>query len=146
MPLLLAVTLLTGCGESTGPTAVTPQAVAGSYVAARGSTGAPAYGTLTFTTTANGTTTDQLARGAQVQLALTPGGATTGRLVVPNDGANAGIDADLAGTWALGGTTVRLQHAADTFLRDMTLTVAGDRLTGDATFSGIRVRVVLQRQ
>lgn len=120
MPLLVAVTLLTGCGESTGPAPVTPQAVAGSYVAARGSTGAPAYGTLTFTTTANGATADQLARGAQVQLALAPGGATTGRLVVPNDEANAGIDADLAGTWTLSGTTLRLQHAADTFLPSAT--------------------------
>jgi len=56
-----------------------------------------------------------------------------------------GFDGDLAGTWTLSGTTVRLQHAADTFLRDMPLTVAGNQLTGDATFSGVRVRLVLQR-
>ena len=144
--LLATAPLLTCCGNSTAPQPPASQLVAGSYVAEQSGAGAPAYGTLTFTTTTGGAATDQLARGARVQLALAPGGTTTGRLLVPGEGATAGLDADLAGTWTLSGTTVRVQHAADTFLRDMPLTTSGDRLTGDATFSGVRVRLILQRR
>jgi hypothetical protein len=143
--IFIAAALLTGCSESTAPGDVTMQSVAGSYAAAPAASGTPTFGALTFTTTATGATANQLARGARVQLVLAPGGTTAGRLVVPGNGAEEGLDADLAGTWTLSGTTVRLQHAADTFLRDMPLTVAGNQLTGDATFSGVRVRLVLQR-
>lgn len=145
LALLSVVAMAGGCGNATGP-ALTTQSVAGTYAAAQSGAAAPAYGTLTFTTTANGATTDQLARGAQVQVVLAPGGTTTGRLLVPAQGTDPGLDANLAGTWTLSGSTVRLQHAADTFLRDMPLTAAGNQLIGDATFSGVRVRVVLQRQ
>lgn len=93
-----------------------------------------------------GQTTDYLAAGATARLELDADGTTTGRLFVPGGGENGGdFDADLAGTWTLQGDTVRLSHAADTFLRDMPLVVSRNSLAGDRTFSGIHVRIVLVR-
>ena len=47
------------------------------------------------------------------------------------------VDEDLDGTWAQTGDVVRLQHSADTFLRDIDLVLSGNKLTGqmsDPTF------------
>jgi hypothetical protein len=54
--------------------------------------------------------------------------------------------ANLAGSWTLNGTTVTLNHTADTFLRDMPLQLQGNTLVGDQTFSGTRVEVTLTKQ
>jgi hypothetical protein len=124
-----SLTLLPGCSDT-----LTVDDLAGSYSA------------TTFTTREAGATTDWLAAGAFINLTLTATGNTTGRVFVPGgneDGSD--FDADLTGTWALAGSQVTFQHSADTFLRDMSFAVDAGRLTGEATFSGVTVRVVLER-
>ena len=141
---------LAGCDESSGPEFPSRDDLAGAYVTVVPSSGGTAFGTLVFSTTENGVTVDRLARGAQIRLTLAASGATSGTLLVPDvaesPGEPADFVADLDGAWTLTGTTVTLDHEADTFLRDMPLTVRGDRLEGDRTFGDVRVRVVLQRQ
>jgi hypothetical protein len=123
--LLVATTV--ACGdESTGPSV---QAAAGTYTATR------------LRTTENGTTTDQLAAGATITLTLNANGTTSGHFTVPGE-----LNANLAGSWTLNGTTVSLNHTADTFLRDMPLQLQGNTLVGDQTFSGTRVEVTLTKQ
>jgi hypothetical protein len=144
---LLALSLAGCSGEPTSPAA----GVAGSYLATvPGSTGAAAYGSLVVTSTQNGVTTPVDVRGSEIGVLLAADGSTTGRLYVPSAPAgaapSAGIDADLAGTWSLAGDVVTLHHAADTFLRDMPLTVHGDELLGDATFGGVRVQLTLVKR
>lgn len=124
--------LLVACGDD--PAAPTLDEVVGTYHA------------TTFTTQEAGTATDQLAGGASITLNLTAQLTTAGRLFVPGgneDGSD--FDADLTGTWTLTGRTVNLEHAADTFLRDMPITADGSRLTGQATFAGVTVRIVLSK-
>src|SRR5439155_9705524 len=85
--------------------------------------------------------------GSLIDLTLVGDGGTTGRLFVPAPKpGTADFDAGLAGTWTLVADTVTLTHAADTFLRDMPLRVAGTRLEGDKTFSVVQIVVVLQKQ
>ncbi len=114
------------------PAALTAEDVVGTYHA------------TTFTTQEAGNTTDLLAAGASITLVMNANFTTAGRLFVPGgneDGSD--FDADLTGTWTLSGQTVDLDHPADTFLRDMSLTADGSRLTGQATFAQVTVRVVL---
>jgi hypothetical protein len=118
--------VVVACGDPTGPSV---QAVAGTYTATQ------------LSTTETGTTTNQLAAGASITLTLNANGTTSGRFIVPNE-----LDADLAGTWTLSGSTVTLSHSADTFLRDMPLQVRGNSLMGDQTFSGTRVQLTLTKQ
>ena len=130
-PIVLAVLLTLGCGDSTGPTM---SDVAGSYEA------------TTLTVEEGGVTTDFLSLGASFEITLSPSGTTTGRLFVPGGGEGGGdFDADLAGTWALNGTTVTFDHDADTFVRDMDFEYANDRLTGQETFNDVTISVVLAR-
>jgi hypothetical protein len=122
---------LVACGESTEPTV---DSVAGSYTA------------TAFTVTEGGSTTDVLADGGSITLTLNTGGSAAGRLFVPGgaeDGSD--FDEDLTGTWTLTGTAVSLDHAADTFLRDMTFTVSADRLTGQETFAEATIAVTLAK-
>lgn len=139
--ILLVAAGLAACDGPAEPSSQpTLQMVAGSYRAAHG------YGAITLTTTQNGETTDWLAKGASITIDLRGDGTTAGRVFIPGayeDGSD--FDADLAGTWTLAGGKVRLSHSADTFLRDMDLIFRTDRLEGEQTFSGVRVRVVLAR-
>lgn len=130
IPLVLT-SLAIACRESAGPSIGT---VAGVYTA------------TTFTSTTGGVTTNHLAEGGQILILLSIDGSTEGQLLVP-DGNEDGSDVnlDLTGTWALSGGTVELDHAADTFLRDMPFTVSGTRLHGDVTIDGARVQVTLAR-
>ena len=121
---LASVVLAAACGDSFSPTIDT---VAGTYTA------------TTFTTTVNGTTTDQLARDASLVLTLTAGGSTSGQLVMSD------FIESMAGTWLLTGDKVTIDQSADTFVRDMTFTATADELRGDATFGGTRVQVTLRR-
>jgi hypothetical protein len=124
-----SLALLTACSD-----ALTVDDLAGSYSA------------TTFTTQEGSATTDWLTGGASIHVTLSAAGNTSGRLFVPGgneDGSD--LDADLTGTWALAGSQVTFQHSADTFLRDMPFTVDAGRLIGEATFSGVTVRVVLER-
>jgi len=139
--LLVAVPLLGACDSPVAPPELTHAQLAGSYAAET------SYGSLTLTTTADGVTTNWLAAGARVELELRADGSTAGRLYIPGaDKGGADMDESLAGSWTLKGTTIQLAHEADTFLRDMPLTVHADRLEGDSTFGGVRVRLVLVRR
>jgi len=127
-----AVVTISACGRN--PFTPTVADMAGTYSA------------TTFTSTNGATTTDHLAVGGSLTLTLGPDGTTTGRLFVPAGAEGGGdLDADMAGTWTLTGSTVDFAQAADTFVRDMTFTAEPNRLRGSATFSGTTIRVVLER-
>lgn len=104
------------------------------------------YHARTFQIAADGESADMLAAGARIDLVLREDGSTQGRLLIPGMDEDGGdMDESLAGTWTLRADTVRLQHDADTFLRDMPLLARGRRLEGDRTFDGTRVVVSLER-
>jgi hypothetical protein len=132
MGLLGLAFVLGACGgDSFSPTTET---VAGSYTA------------TTFTITSSAGTTDLLAVGATVTVTLAGDGTTAGHLFVPNGAAGGGdLDEDLAGTWTLAGSTVTFSQTADTFIRDAAFTAGPNRLTGEDTFSGVTVRLVLSK-
>jgi len=129
---LLAVATIVACSDAFKPTI---DNVSGMYSA------------QTFTSDSAGTTKNWITAGATLDLALTPGGVVTGQLVMP------GVPSDtttfvalLDGTWSLTGKTVRFTQGADTFIRDVDWVVGENRLSGDETFGGVRVRVVLTKQ
>ncbi len=104
------------------------------------------YRAATFTMEEAGVTTDWLARGARITLTLNSDGTTAGRLFVPGGGeGGSDFEEDLSGSWELSGTTLRLDHAAETFLRDMVFSLAGTQLRGDETFGSVTVRVALSK-
>jgi hypothetical protein len=132
--LALAVSV-SACGGDGGPGfSPTDDNVAGEYTAT----------VLTLTTTAG--TTNYLASGATLSLALHTSGATTGHLFLPGgaeDGSD--FDADLTGTWDLTGSTVTFNQDADTFIRDVAFEATENRLTAEETFDDGTVRVVLAK-
>jgi hypothetical protein len=133
VPILGRITLLLSlisCGDDAFSPTV--EAVAGTYRA------------TTFTFNGGSTTTDLLAAGASVTVTLAPDGTTTGRMFVPGVGEGGGdLDADLAGTWALSGTTVTFSQEADTFMRDAPFTAEPNRLrTRSASSSEVVVLVL----
>jgi hypothetical protein len=116
------------------------QVVAGDYAAGG------EFGAFSFTTLANGETTDWLAIGAELTLDLRADGTVTGRLFVPEADEDGGdLDEGMNGTWTLDGNTVRFQQTADTFVRDLAFDWTDGVLTGERTFDDHRVRVVLLR-
>ena len=147
----IAFTVL-ACSDANGPTdGLTKEGLSATYIATVPASGSAAFGTLVLSTTENGVSVDHAARGAEIRLALASDGTTSGSLHIPNvtlDDSEEPVtfDANLAGAWSLTGNTITLSHDADTFLRDMPLTVKGDRLEGDRTFGGVRVRLSLVRQ
>lgn len=128
-----AVLLSAACGDS--PTGLTRADVAGSYEA------------TTLTVTDGDSTIDALAEGASLAITLGGDGTTAGTFVVPPSLSESGQEEpyDLEGTWTLEGGRVDFEHAADTFLRDMTLGVTDGRLAGQETFGSETLRVVLER-
>ena len=130
LPAPVAISMACG-GDAFSPTTAN---VAGAYTA------------TAFTTTIGGVTTNQLAGGASLTMTLATTGTITGRLFVPGAAEGGGnLDSDMAGTWTLTGSTVQFTQAADTFVRDMSFVASENRLTGDATFSGTRIHVVLTK-
>lgn len=128
IPLTLAL-VLGSCGDSFSPTVET---VAGSYTA------------ISFTLTSSVGTTDLLALGSTVDITLAADGTTSGRLFVPGgaeDGSD--LDVDLVGTWTLAGSTVTFNQTGDTFIRDVQFTAGRNRLSGEGTFNGTIIRLVL---
>ncbi len=112
----LILSLFACGGDSFSPTEET---VAGSYSAA------------TFTATSGAVT-------------LAADGTTTGRLLVPGSGeVGEDLDENLTGTWTLDGSTVTFSQTADTFIRDAPFTAGRDRLTGEGTFDGQTIRLIL---
>ncbi len=104
------------------------------------------YRATTFTMEEAGVTTDWLALGASIVLTLNSDGTAAGRLLVPGGGRDGSdFDEDLTGVWDLTGTTLRLNHTAETFLREMVFRVAGSRLSGEETFGSVTVRLALSK-
>lgn len=129
IPLTLALVLGSCGGDSFSPTVET---VAGSYTAS------------SFTLSSSVGTTDLLALGSTVDLTLAVDGTTSGRLFVPGgaeDGSD--LDVDLVGTWTLSGSTVTFDQTGDTFIPDVQFTAGRNRLSGEGTFSGTIIRLVL---
>jgi hypothetical protein len=130
--IALALALVLGAcgGEDTfSPTAET---VAGSYTAA------------SLTVSSSVGTTDLLASGSTVAITLAVDGTTSGRLFVPGgaeDGSD--LDVDLDGTWTLSGATVTFNQTGDTFIRNIAFVAGPNRLSGEGTFSGALIRIVL---
>jgi hypothetical protein len=133
--LLAALTLsvaFVGCGDD--PFEPTVENVAGSYEAT----------TLTLTT-AEGTV-DLLDAGASAEVTLETDGTTSGRLFVPEGGEGGeDLDEDLEGTWELDGDIVTFDQTADTFIRDAEFTAEENRLSGEETFTGATIEVVLTK-
>jgi hypothetical protein len=134
MRAILALALALALGSCGGEDTFSPtvETVAGSYTASL----------LTLSSSVG--TTDLLALGSTVAITLAVGGTTSGRLFVPggaDDGSD--LDVDLAGTWALSGSTVTFQQAGDTFIRDVEFTAGPNELNGEGMFSGAIIRLVL---
>jgi len=121
-----AVTMVLACGgdEVAAPS---PPDVAGAYSA------------TSFTTTTNGVVTDQLAEGVTFAITLAPDGTTAGSLAI------LGGSMDMAGRWALAGSIVTFDQAADTFVRQMSFRVSPNHLQGEGTFGGTTIRVTLAK-
>ncbi len=121
------------CGD-VDPFNPTVETVAGSYTA------------TTFELSSVVGTINLLAGGATVTINLAGDGTTTGRLFVPEgntDGSD--LDEDLAGTWSLTDSTVTFEQSADTFIPDVAFVASANRLTGEGTFSGGTLRLVLTK-
>ena len=133
IPVLMFAVL--SCGEATEPDdelQLTMQNLAGIY-----------YG-VTFTTEENGVTTDQLWRGATIELILYADGGTGGTLFIPaEDPGESDLNASLIGLWQLDGNTATLDHGSDTFLRGMELVFDQTHFTGVRTIGAVTYRVVL---
>jgi hypothetical protein len=107
---------------------------------------AGSYSARSFTLTSSVGTTDLLALGSTVAITLAPDGTTSGRLFVPGgaeDGSD--LDLDLVGTWTLTGNSVTFNQAADSFIRDVEFTADRNRLTGEGTFTGTTIGLVLSK-
>ena len=125
---LIGAFVVAGCDDSNDP-----DPVVGTYVA------------TSLVSTENGVPFNHIANGSTILLTLHSGGSTTGAVHFEAAGGDPDVDANLNGSWSRTGNTVDLSHSADTFLRDTPLTFDGFTLTGDETFSGVRLQVTLTR-
>lgn len=141
---LVALALAACATDTTQPGAT----VAASYIAAVPAAGSnsSARGALVVTVNSGSVMNDVPVGGAQLQLVLDAGGSTSGHMFIPASTTTAAVDADLAGSWSMANGIVTLRQNADTFLRDMPLTLQGTDLVGDRTFGDTRVRLTLVRQ
>jgi hypothetical protein len=125
---------LTACGDDDEGLNPTEAEVAGSYTAS------------TFTVDSDAGEIDLLALGATVTADLDADGTTTGRLFVPGFGEGGGdLDEDLAGTWALSGTTVTFSQSSSALINDLDFTVGPSTLTAEGTFQGAALLLVLTK-
>jgi hypothetical protein len=135
--LLLAIVIsAAGCGSDSNSAGIIPT---GNYSA------------ISFVTTGSSGQRNEITSGSTLQLVLAPNGATSGHLHIAASNATPAFDADMAGTWTASGNVVTISQAADTFVRDMPLTLSADPvngwiLSGDKIFSGTRVQLTLQWQ
>src|SRR6185312_7011209 len=129
---LLTALFLASCGDD-GGFSPTVDNISGSYSASA------------FTVTSPAGIVDLLAMGASAQVTLTPGGATSGRLLLPGDDTIGDHEEDLAGTWTLTGGKVTISPTGPSVLRFTEFTSAPDQLTGDRDLSGETVHLVLTR-
>lgn len=127
---------LTACGGDDEPFSPTPATVQGTYNASR------------FTATSNSTgDVNLLALGATVHVVLNADGTTTGHLSVPDLGFGPGaIEADLAGTWSLSGTTVTFSpNDPNSIIGDADFTATQNSLDGEGDFEGTTLHLTLSK-
>jgi hypothetical protein len=88
-----------------------------------------------------------LALGAALSIAIDANNATTGSLTIPSElTGTSDITLSMAGTATRVGNEVEFQQSADTFVRDMTWTLAGNTMHAVDTFSGVTLDITLTRQ
>jgi hypothetical protein len=131
----LAAAALAACGDNNDAFSPTPATVQGTYNASR------------FTVTTPQQTINLLPLGATVHVVLNTDGTTTGHLSVPDLGLGIGaIDADLAGTWSLSGTTVTFSPTdPNSILGDADFTAAQNSLDGEGDFQGNTIHLTLSK-
>jgi hypothetical protein len=132
----LAAVALTGCGGDDNPFSPTVANVAGTYNA------------TVFTATSDATgQVNLLAAGATVHVVLDPDGTTTGHLSVPDFGQpGGGVEADLAGTWTLSGSTVTFSPAdPNSIIGDIDFTAAQNSLESEGTVEGQTIHLALAK-
>jgi hypothetical protein len=124
-----------GCGGDNDAFSPTPATVQGEYNASR------------FTATSSQQQINLLAVGATVHVILNANGTTTGHLSVPDLGIGIGaIEADLAGTWSLNGTTVTFSPTdPNSIIGDADFTAAQNSLDGEGEFQGTTLHITLSK-
>jgi hypothetical protein len=126
--LVLVLTTLAACGDSTSPT----ESVAGSY-----------HATSFVFTPPGSAPIDVLAAGGSADITLNADGTTTGTLVVPAEFSTTGQEftVDLAGTFTRSGNTLSFQQEGDSFIRELVWTVGNNTLstTDTSTFGTLQV-------
>jgi len=127
---LSTIGLLFGCGSTE------PSPLAGIWSA------------TSFTITESGKpTADVLAQGGGLTITVSSSNRTHGSLTIPSTITNgAAVVENMAGTATISGTTVEFQQDADTFVRDVTWTLAGSTLVTSSTISGVTLNITLTRQ
>jgi hypothetical protein len=106
------------------------------------------YTATTFTLDIGAGPIDLIGTGASIQLGLASGGVASGQIFVPGLGEGGGdFDESLEGTWSYVQPTLSLDHAADTFMRDLPLTASKVngviQLEGEKNFGDETIHVVL---
>lgn len=93
-------------------------------------------------------TIDVLPQGGALTLTINADRSTTGSLNLPASVTGGSpLTASMAGTAVQTGATLRVQQAADTFVRDLTWTVTANALTvTDQQAGGARFTITLARQ
>ena len=130
----VAAAALAACG-SDNSFSPTPATVQGTYNASR------------FTATNSQGTINLVSLGATVHVVLNADGTTTGHLSVPNLGLGIGaVEADLAGTWSLSGTTVTFSPTdPNSIIGDADFTAALNSLDGEGDFEGTTLHITLSK-
>ena len=130
--LVMSVTgFASGCGEST-----TPSTIAGTWVAT----------SFQFTQVGQAPV-NVLAIGGGMSITIATNNATTGTLTIPGSLiGGSDLSLSMAGTAIRTGNTVEFDQAADSFVRDVAWTLAGNTLRGTRTDSGVTVEITLTRQ
>jgi hypothetical protein len=88
---------------------------------------------------------DVLALGGSLDLTLGTDGSLAGNMFIPA-AAGGPLDADMAGTFMLSGSSLTFDQAADTFVRDATWTWENNELTGAWSGAGGTALVRLDKQ
>jgi hypothetical protein len=120
---LSASSLLLACDDAVAPTM---EGLAGEYRATSATIAVSTPGRE------DDHSTDMLAAGLTISLTLSAGGVVTGTMFIPAQFNISGTDEthDMAGTYTLAGSVVRLHQMATTFISDLPFTVAGTVLRG----------------
>lgn len=142
---LAAISLTIACADTaTGPA---DQEIAGTYIANANMPGSVLLHRYTYNSDYPTPPRDWLAEGAVLVVSLRTDGTTAGQLFVPK-GLNSDLDymVDLAGSWTLTDSTVRLAPKEQTFLEDVEFIYREGRLGGQyATYYDVMELVLVRR-